>query len=248
MVLIDSDVILTRPIRAIVAAAAQGQVVAFADRVPNRYFADWGELLDLEGVVPRTYLNSGLIALPRDPGMSVLERAQAGHARIELDLSIVGNGPPSYPFSYLDQDVLNPVLSALVEPSGILALDSRLAPTPPFKGLRVVDESRLRCCYADGVEPFALHHVEEKPWLVPTVTNAYSQLLTRLLLDPAAAVPAENDLPLRLRDGALAACARGWGDVHAGARDTWRKARLTAHRARSRSRPGTSLPAHGETR
>lgn len=247
MVLVDADVILTRPLGELLAAAVQGRVVAFADRTPQRYFAEWGELLSLEGVVPRTYLNGGLVALPRETGTRVLERAQTGLARIDLDLSILGSGPPSYPFSYLDQDVFNPVLSAFTEPSQVLALDSRLAPTTPFRGVRIVDEARLRCCYADGVEPFALHHLEEKPWLALTAANAYSRLLTRLLLDPAAAVPVEGELPLRLRDGTLASCARKWSDVQAAARDTWRGARLRAHRARSRAQVRSARPAQGET-
>ena len=249
MVIVDADVIFTRPLRELLTGAAAGQVVAFADRVPHRYFAEWGELLDLRGVTRRTYLNAGLIMLPREPGARILACAKKGLARIDVDNSMLGGGPPSYPFSYLEQDVFNAVLSAFTEPSEVLTLETRLAPVPPFSGLRIMDEARLRCCYADGVEPFALHHLDEKPWLVATGANAYSRLLTRVLLDPSAAVPVESEcLPLRLRGGGLGACARRSSDVRAAARGAWHDTRLAAHRVRSRTPWSSSRPAPGETR
>jgi len=196
----------------------------------------------------RTYLNAGLIVLPRELGSRILERSQAGLARVDVDRSMLGGGPPRYPFSYLEQDVLNAVLSSLTESSDVLALELRLAPAPPFRGVRVVDEARLRCRYADGVEPFALHHLDRKPWLVHTRANAYSRLFTRLLLDPSAAVPVRGDcLPLRLRDGALAACARRGTDVRAMVGRVRRGVRLVAHRDHSRTR-WSSPPAPGKNR
>lgn len=227
MVLVDADVIFTRPIRELLASAAEGRVVAFPDRISPRYCVEWSELLDLDGVSPRTYLNAGLVALPLELGARVLERAQAGLARVDMDRSMLGSGSPSYPFFYLEQDVFNAVLSALTESSQVLALEPRLAPGPPFTGVRVVDEARLRCRYGDGVEPFALHHLDRKPWLIRTRANAYSRLLTRLLLDPSAAVPVGRDcLPLRLRDGALAACVRRGNRVRAAGRMALHRARL----------------------
>jgi hypothetical protein len=249
MVLVDADVILTRPLGELLAAAGDGRVVAFSDRVPDRYFAEWGELLDLASVTPRTYLNVGLVALPRELGTRILERAQAGLASIDVGNSMLAAGPPSYPFSYLEQDVFNAVLSALAEPSNLLTLELRLAPVPPFVGVRVVDEARLRCRYADGAEPFALHHLDRKPWLVPTRANAYSRLLTRLLLDPSAAVPVESEcLPLRLRKGALASYARREADVLAVVGGARRGARRAAHWARYRTSWSSPRPAPGATR
>ena len=249
MVIVDADVIFTKPLRELLAAAAEGRVVAFSDRVSHRYFAEWGELLDLDGVTRRTYLNAGLVALPRELGTRVLERAQAGLARVDVDNSMLAAGPPSYPFSYLEQDVFNAVLSALTDSSDVLTLELRLAPVPPFMGVQVIDDARLQCRNADGVEPFALHHLERKPWLVPTKANAYSRLLTRLLLDPSAAVPVESGcLPLRLRDGALASCARREGDVRAAVGRARRGTRRAAHWARERSSWSSLRPAPGETR
>jgi hypothetical protein len=249
MVLVDADIIFTRPLREVLAAAQGGRIVAFSDRVSPRYFAEWGELLDLDGVTRRTYLNAGLVALPRELGTRILARAQAGLARIDVGKSMLASGPPSYPFSYLEQDVFNAVVSALVEPSDVLALELRLAPAPPFRGVRIVDDARLRCRYADGVEPFALHHLERKPWLTPMKSNAYSLLLTRLLLDPLAAVPVESEwLPLRLRNGALASSARRAAYVRAVLGGARRGARRAAHWVRCRTRWSSPQPAPGTTR
>ena len=248
MVLVDADVIFTKPLRELLAVAAKGRVVAVADRVPDRDFAEWGKLLDLDGVSRGTYLNAGLIVLPRLLGTRILERSQAGLAHVDVGRSILAGGPPRYPFSYLEQDVLNAVLWSLTESSNVLALELRLAPVPPFRGVQIVDNGRLRCRYADGVEPFALHHLDRKPWLGHTRANVYSRLFTRLVLDASAAVPVRGDcLPLRLRHGTLAACARRGTDVRATVGRVGRDARLVAHRARSRTR-WSSPPAHGKNR
>jgi hypothetical protein len=249
MVIVDADVILTRPLGELLAAAADGRVVTVADHVPDRYFAEWAELLDLDGVNRRTYLNAGLFLLPGELGTRILARAQAALARVDMDRSMLGCGTESYPFCFLEQDVFNAVVSAFTEPSQMLTLELRLAPAPPFRGVRVMDEARLRCCHADGAEPFALHCWGEKPWLVSMRANAYSRLLTRLLLDPAAAVPVEaSRLPLRLRNGALAACTRKGDDVWADVRGASRRARLTADRVRSGTRGGRPRPARTVTR
>ena len=48
-----------------------------------------------------------------------------------------------------------------------------------------------------------------KPWLRRTPTNAYSRLMSRLLLGPDVAVPVPaHELPLRLRSGSAAVLAR----------------------------------------
>lgn len=248
MVLVDADIIFTRPLGELLAPAAEGRVVGFSDSSSRRYFVEWGDLLDLSGVTPRTYLNAGLIVLPREPGVRILHRAQAGLAHVDVDRSVLGGGTDSYPFYYLEQDVFNAVLSALAESSQVLPLELRLAPAPPFEDVRVVDEGRLRCRYADGVEPFALHCWGLKPWLTPTRANVYSRLLTRVLLDPSAAVPVRRDcLPLRLRGGAISVCARTARDVRAAVRSGPRRIRQAAHLARFGKPWSSTQPNRGET-
>ena len=98
-----------------------------------------------------------------------------------------------YPLLYADQDVLNAILAARVGEDRVVALDPRLAPMPPFAGLRVVDERALRCAYDDGTEPYVVHHFIVKPWLEPTHHGVYSQLLRRLLIGDDVAIRVPDD-------------------------------------------------------
>ena len=50
-------------------------------------------------------------------------------------------------------------------PERVVALDRRLAATPPFRDLRANDVDTLRCAYPDGTEPYVLHQYVRKPWL-----------------------------------------------------------------------------------
>jgi hypothetical protein len=206
MVLVDADLVVTRPLTELIESARTGRVVAFADQLRDRFDERWAELLDLGQVRPRPYLNSGVVVMDRIIGISLLEQVAAGCTRVDPRKSCANpNGRPDYPFYYLDQDVFNAVLSAF-EPERVQALEHALAPIPPFDGLRLVDETRLRCAYRDGLEPYVLHHIRDKPWLSATRWNLYSRLLARLLLQPDVAIQLERDrVPLRLRDGRL-----GW--------------------------------------
>ena len=95
-----------------------------------------------------------------------------------------------------------------------MALENRLAPNPPFQGLRVLDRATLRCADRDGTEPYALHNFYRKPWLVRTRSNPYSRLLTRVVLGPDVTLRLDpSELPLRLRAGLQAQAARLAVDV-----------------------------------
>jgi hypothetical protein len=122
------------------------------------------------------------------------------------------------PLQLADQDVLNAVLCT--RPSDrTLRLEHSLAPEPPFRGVRLLGGQVLRCAYGDGSEPYVLHHLGSKPWLVPMRDSPYSRLLSRLLLGPGIEmrVP-EAEVPLRLRQGFLA----GAGRMLAGLQDRFR--------------------------
>ena len=216
MVLIDADVIVTRPLTELIAEASRGRVVGFRNNL-DRFNPKWEELLDLGPVRRQPYLSSGLVFLGGATGTEVLRVMDDRQSRVEFDLTYVRENVADYPFLLLDQDILNAILASRVEPERIVSLATRLAPNQPYPELRLLDEDELRCAYGDGVEPYVLHHlVREPPWSKPMRRDPYSQLLARLLLgdDVAVKLP-ETELPLSMRSGLLAGAQRarhrlGW--------------------------------------
>ena len=213
MILIDADMIVTRPLNELIALAAGGRVVAFRnDR--DVYFPEWGKLLDLGPTRPGPYVCSGLVALAADPGLDILGLWEDRKGWIDPAPSYFGSNEPGYEFPYLDQDVFNAILRTRVEPEQLVALEHRLAANPPFDGVRIVDLRSLRCLHHDGIEPFALHHFDRKPWQARLRSNVYSRLLTRLLLAEDVAIRLKPEqLPRRLRTGMAASAHRGVTDL-----------------------------------
>jgi hypothetical protein len=218
-VLIDTDMIVTRPLREPIADAARGKVVAFRNDT-ERHVAEWGDLLDLGAVRRQPYVSFGMLAAERSTGREILELIQDRQSRVDFGRTYWRERRQTpYPFLYADQDVLNAILASRVEADRLVALDQGLAPLPPFAGVRVVDERALRCAHPDGTEPYVLHHWLTKPWLERTHEGVYTQLLRRLLLgdDVAVSVP-EDEIPRWLRSGPRA----------------WAERKLTNLRARRR--------------
>ncbi|HEX6116098.1 MAG TPA: hypothetical protein VFY99_03290 [Solirubrobacterales bacterium] len=212
-VLIDVDMIATRPLAPLIERAGEDRIVAFEnDR--DRYFAEWGKLLDLGQLRRDRYVSSGLVLCGGATGARVLELLDDRQRRAEIERGLFGRDEPGYPFRYPEQDVLNAILMAKVEPGDRQVLPNRLAPNPPFAGVELADLAAVRCEYRDGDPPFVLHHFGRKPWLTPIYHGLYSRLMARLLLGPRIAlrIP-EEEVPLRFRRGARARGARLRADV-----------------------------------
>ena len=219
MVLLDTDIVATRPLGELFERAAAGRLVAFADPA-DRFDPDWGELLGLGTPRRGTYVSSAALCVGRELGAEVLGLLADRQSAVDFERSFWRADEPGYPFRFADQDVLNAILATRIGPDRVDALDSRLAPTPPFSGLAVTDEATLRCSYADGAEPFLVHHHVVRPWLEPTHHGVYSRLLRRLLIgdDVAIRVP-EEAIPLWLRSG-----PRAWAHrlrINVGERLRW---------------------------
>ena len=209
MVLIDVDMIATRPLGELIERARSGRILAFAnDR--QRFVPEWGELLELGPVRRQPYVSSGFVALGREPGLGVLELLADRQRRVDFERTFWRANERDYPFLYADQCVLNAILaSQALAPERLEVLPHRLAPTPPFRGLRVVDSGRLRCAYGDGAEPYVVHHFTTKPWLESTFDGVYSRLLRRLVDGEGIAVRVPpSQLPRRLRQGARGYASR----------------------------------------
>jgi hypothetical protein len=208
VVLVDTDMIVTRSMATLIDHASEGRVVAFEDR-QDRFFPEWGELLELGTARRRPYVTSGLVFLGGTVGEQVLHLVDDRRDQVDFELTFWRRNIREYPFLYADQDVLNAVLATRPEATGLEVLAQRLAATPPYRGLRLVDESTLQCAYRDGVQPYVVHQYVRKPWLERTYHSIYSRLLARLLLgeDVPVRVP-EGDLPLRMREGLRARAQR----------------------------------------
>jgi len=209
MVLIDADMIVTRPLGELIDDAAAGSVVAFRNKA-DRHVPEWGELLDLGEVRRQPYVSSGLVAMARDPGEEVLRLMDDRQGRVDLERTYFERHADDYALLYSDQDVLNAILASRVEPDRLVALDPRLCAETPFEGLRVVDAARMSCAYEDGTEPYVVHHaLSPKPWQAPAYDGVYSRLLRRALTSPDVAIALdEAELPRWLRRGPLAFAER----------------------------------------
>jgi hypothetical protein len=208
MVLIDADMVVTRPLGELLERAASGRIVAFRNDV-ERYFEEWGDLLDLGPVRRAPYICSGLVVCGGKTGAEVVRLLDDRQRRVEFERTYFGRDEPGYPFRFPEQDVLNAILASKVPPERFEALPRELAPMPPFAGVRVVDEARLRCVGPGGEEPFAVHHFGVKPWLAPTPDGVYSRLLRRLLAGADVAIRVQRrELPLRMRSNALGSLER----------------------------------------
>lgn len=209
MVLLDVDVLVLRPLEALIAPARQGAIAAFADPVIHRFRPEWSESLGLGALRRGLYVNAGMIAVPRVGGLEVVRTVHAGQAKVDPSRTTETEGRPEDPFYYLDQDVLNAVLASAANPCEVEVLPGRLAPHPPFAGLTSSRDAPLACAYADGTVPLLLHHVGRKPWIQPTFESPYTRLLSHFLLSPGLAVQVDPaQVPLRLRPGFLAAVER----------------------------------------
>lgn len=210
MLLIDVDIVVTQSLRPLVDRAASGKIVAFADRLSGRFDSRWQDILRLDRPVRRhVYLNSGLVVLPRDAGLRLLRRLDECTEFADTERSLFGSGSPHDPLYFLDQDILNALLGAEFASDDVHVLPHRLAPHPPFAGIRIDDRRTLACSYANGDRPYVLHHIQRKPWLSAMSSNVYSRLLPRLLLDPDVRIRlSPSDVPLRVQNGPRAGLAR----------------------------------------
>jgi hypothetical protein len=209
MVLIDTDMIVTRRLDDPIAHAAAGRAVAFENDT-DRFVARWGELLELGPMRRQPYVSFGFFATDGRLGLEIMRLLSDRQRFVDFERTYWRERRiTDYELLYPDQDVLNAILASRVPAERVVVLDKRLAPLPPFRGLRIADEQTLRCEHADGTEPYVIHHWLVKPWLEPTHHGVYSRLLRRLLVgeDVAVRVPPEQ-IPLRFRTGVRAYAAR----------------------------------------
>jgi hypothetical protein len=213
MVLLDADVIVTRPLTPLLEDASRGEVVAFENDW-DRFFPEWSAF-GLGQPSTRRYVNCGHLIFSIETASELLPTFVELQQRLDPATTHFGGADMSSPFYFADQDVLNAILCTTLD-GRVQRIEHRLAPFPPFWGLKVRDAASLICTYKDGVAPYLLHHILGKPWLTPTKGSPYTVLFTRLVT--ANDVPIRlraDELPLRLRDSPFAPVDRMRASVQA---------------------------------
>ena len=225
IVVIDSDMIVTRSLEDVVALAGAGRICAFPDPLPHRgrWFAEWEQALELRAPLRRrTYLNAGFLALSTDHWPDLLTRWWQLCERVPREQFF---GRFEQPFWAGDQDVLNAILSSEIPEEAIAELpaDGEAYPEELLEAV-VVDARTLRCELRG--EPISILHysLAPKAWqqraMVRLRDDAYVRLLPRLLFGDDVAVRLEpKSVPVWLRPGARArALVRGADLAHGGVR------------------------------
>jgi hypothetical protein len=225
-ILLDADIIVTRPLTELIETTRSGRLVGFLDNPPHddRFFPEWSEALGLSPLRRQPYLNAGYVFIPYRLAGSFLRAWNDAQMTMDVERTWFRGGKLSDPLYFADMDALNAVAASSLSREDIVFLEHRLAPAAPFPGLKLVDEQTLHCAYADGTQPYMLHHILGKPWLTATRTTVYSVLMTRLLLGTDVTVRLEpSEVPLRLREGRLAAFDRRRADIQAAVRSNARR-------------------------
>jgi hypothetical protein len=254
MVLIDSDILVTRPLTPLFNDAAQGRIVAFEDDFyKERWFLEWSSL-GLGDPHRQRYVNFGLLIFSATTASEFLPLFVELQEKLDPASTHFGGAAKSFqasnPFYFADQDILNAMLCTRFD-GRVTRLEPRLAPVPPFTDLRVVDDDGLACRYPDGISPYALHHILKKPWLSKLDANAYSNLFTRAVTTPEAPMKlGTRDIPLRLTGSRLAPIDQWRVSVQLAGHRRFRgrlglrpAVERAVHRVRSRVRDATGRPA-----
>jgi hypothetical protein len=208
MVIIDADILVTRPLAPLFAEARNGSIVGFEDRYFRaRTFTEWSSF-GLGEPRKRSYVNCGLLILSAATADELLPVFVELQEKLDASLTHFGGAPKdseeSNPYYFADQDVLNALFSTRFD-DRMVRLEHRLAPVPPFPGLDVVEGDRFECRYDDGAQPYALHHILRKPWLAALPPSPYSELFRKVVTNPAAPLRLGiRDVPPRLTDGRVA--------------------------------------------
>jgi hypothetical protein len=210
VVVIDSDMIVTRSLAPAIEQAATGKMVLFQDldEMRPRWFAEWQELFGLAAPPRRQeYLNAGFMALSMDHHPDFLRRWWDASAVVPRERTLPAGARGTDPFCFSDQDALNALLMSEVPADAVLALPEREAPTADLLNRVEVVDPRTLACTLDGEPTSVLHYWGgPKPWVMDAWMrvrrNAYVRLMPRLLYAPDAAVPvAPAELPVWLRPG-----------------------------------------------
>jgi hypothetical protein len=240
---LDSDMLVVRPLDDLIELAAQGKLVVFPDAA-DRWYEEWAEVFELRAPLRRErYANAGFLALSVEHWPSVLER----WAEVNLRLPTVRPENLYHPLRDLDQDAMSALLMSEV-PAVSVAMQpaSGMAHPPDMGHIRVESQKTLQC--SDPSVRLLHHSLAPKVWSPQgwrrDLRQPYVQLLPRVLCgDDVALRLTHEELPLWLRStvrGVMASRLIRTGQAIPGAKRLGKAAR-SALRS-TRALPG-ALPA-----
>jgi hypothetical protein len=215
VIVIDSDIIVTRSLEAMISLAREGRICAFADPERHRWFPEWQQLFDLQAPLRHeVYVNAGFLAWSTAHWPTLLARWWQCCERTYAHRTIREGASNAGPLAQADQDALNALLMSEI-PSEAMALQPKEEEVFRWdlRRVSVVEPATLSCRYL-GHRVTLLHNNgggklwDRAAWRRVTRENAYLRLLRRLLTgtDIAIRIP-EQTLPLWLRAPAAARAA-----------------------------------------
>ena len=210
VVVIDSDMIVTRSLDPVLEQVEDGKVCMFADIEDqrDRFIPEWQEAFALAAPLRRQhYMNAGFIAFSTRHWPDLLRRYWELCRSIPSERTLVGACDYDQPYWGGDQDAINALLMSEVDAEAVVELPQAEGPSPELlHEVRIVDEHTLEC-ELRGHRPFLLHYWGgPKPWSrnawMRVSRDAYVRLMPRVLFAPDAPVPmSPTELPLWLRPG-----------------------------------------------
>jgi hypothetical protein len=219
VVIIDSDMIVTRSLDPILAQTRAGKVCLVSDIEDqrDRRIPEWEQAFGLAGP-PREgqgYLNAGFIALSTDHHPDLLRRYWQLCKEIPYDRTMGAGGAYDQPFWAGDQDALNALLMSEVDAEAIVALPELEGPSADWLGEVVIEDERTLRCSLHGHAPYLLHYWGgPKPWnrqsWMRVQRDAYVALMPRVLFADDVAIPVDpGELPAWMRPGAAGSASLG---------------------------------------
>jgi hypothetical protein len=203
-VIVDSDVIVTSRLDAIIDAAGEGKIASYPDRI-DRCLPEWEAIFGLHARIRPgiPYVNSGLVAFDAVRHRRFLARWW------ELCQQLCVSAPASdaSPTGFADQDALNALLmSEYADDQAAGDANQVVLGSPALAATRIDDVESLECT-RDGLPVVALHSLSQpKPWMPEARTmlrrNAFVPCLRRCLSGPGLTIELpEAMIPTWLRRG-----------------------------------------------
>jgi hypothetical protein len=207
VVIIDSDMIVTRSLTSILSQAADGKICAFPDPESDRWFSEWQSLFELTQELRRqVYANAGFVVFSTEYWPNLLSDWWQACHKI-LSHPTIAEGVKDGPSAQADQDALNALLMSVIPTEALALQPIQEESYRDFQTVEVVDEKTLACRYQNHSTTILHCCSSPKSWETQALSevgyhNAYVRLLRRLVggENIALRLPSKQ-LPIWLRPG-----------------------------------------------